>query len=163
MKTIVVFGAGIAGLSAAHELSQLGYKVSVYEAMDQPGGFYRSARCSHSNMPSEYSWHGMGPWYHNTFDLMKQIPFLDRGSLYDVVLSRPIDFGIFPDDAEARFFDKGLKSIPDILRKPIIYLVRRSLTVVTKYHALSMNYTSSTNNEKEIPVVPNFRGVNWIS
>ncbi|MGB3226028.1 MAG: FAD-dependent oxidoreductase [Desulforhopalus sp.] len=116
MKSIIIFGAGIAGLSAAHELSHLGYKVTVYEAMDQPGGFFRSARHSNSNMPSEYSWHGMGPWYHNTFDLMKQIPFYDRGSLYDSALSRPIDFGIFPDDAEARFYDKGLRSIPKMFR-----------------------------------------------
>jgi uncharacterized protein with NAD-binding domain and iron-sulfur cluster len=63
-----VVGAGIAGLSATHELNQLEYKVSVYEAMEQPGGFFRSARTSDNNMPSEYSWHGMGPWYHNTID-----------------------------------------------------------------------------------------------
>ena len=44
MKSIVIFGAGIAGLSAAHELAQLGYTVSVYEATDQPGGFFRSSR-----------------------------------------------------------------------------------------------------------------------
>lgn len=116
MKSVIIFGAGIAGLSAAHELSRLGYKIAVYEAMDQPGGFFRSARYDNSNMPSEYSWHGMGPWYLNTFDLMKQIPFYDRGSLYDSVLSRPIDFGIFPDDAEARFYDEGLRSIPKMFR-----------------------------------------------
>jgi uncharacterized protein with NAD-binding domain and iron-sulfur cluster len=81
MKSVIIFGAGIAGLSAAHELNQLGYKVSVYEALEQPGGFFRSARCSHNNMPSEYSWHGMGPWYHNTFDLMKKIPSQEH-SLY---------------------------------------------------------------------------------
>lgn len=116
MKSIIIFGAGIAGLSAAHELTKLGYQVAVYEAMDQPGGFFRSARHSNTNMPSEYSWHGMGPWYHNTFDIMKQIPFYDRGTLYDTVLSRPIDFGIFPDDAEARFYDHGLRSIPQMFR-----------------------------------------------
>jgi monoamine oxidase len=55
MKSVIIFGAGIAGLSAAHELNQLGYKVSVYEAMEQPGGFFRSARSSTNNMPSEYS------------------------------------------------------------------------------------------------------------
>jgi len=36
---IVIFGAGISGLSAAHELTQLGYSVSVYETADEPGGF----------------------------------------------------------------------------------------------------------------------------
>jgi uncharacterized protein with NAD-binding domain and iron-sulfur cluster len=52
MKSIVIFGAGIAGLSAAHELIQLGYTVSVYESLDQPGGFFRSSRLGKDNMPS---------------------------------------------------------------------------------------------------------------
>ena len=112
MKSIVIFGAGIAGLSAAHELSQLGYSVSVYEATDQPGGFFRSARLNQNNMPTEYSWHGMGPWYHNTFDLMQHIPLNERGSIYDFALSRPLDFGIFPDTDKAQFY-VGLKSIPN--------------------------------------------------
>jgi len=116
MKSVVIFGAGIAGLSAAHELIQLGYDVSVYEATDEPGGFFRSCRISQNNMPSEYSWHGMGPWYHNTFDLMRQIPFNEHGSVYDLALSRPVDFGIFPDTGKAQFFDEGLKSIPKMFR-----------------------------------------------
>ena len=61
MKSIVIFGAGIAGLTAALELAQLGYAVSVYEATEEPGGFFRSARLGKDNMPMEYSWHGMGP------------------------------------------------------------------------------------------------------
>ena len=94
MESIVIFGAGIAGLSAAHELVQLGYTVSVYEATDQTGGFYKSSRLSEDNMPSEYSWHGMGPWYHNTFDLMQKIPLNEKGNLYDLALSRSIAFPI---------------------------------------------------------------------
>ncbi len=116
MTSIIIFGAGIAGLSAAHELIQLGYRVTVYEALDEPGGFFRSSRQLHTNMPSEYSWHGFGPWYHNTFDILKEIPFHDNGSLYDTVLSRSIDFGIFPDDAKAEFYDRGVRSIPGMFR-----------------------------------------------
>jgi uncharacterized protein with NAD-binding domain and iron-sulfur cluster len=116
MKSVVIFGAGIAGLSAAHELAKLGYVVSVYEATDRPGGFFRSSRLSQDNMPSEYSWHGMGPWYHNTFDLMQHIPFNEKGSLYDLALSRSIAFGIFPDTDKAEFYDHGLRSIPTMFR-----------------------------------------------
>jgi uncharacterized protein with NAD-binding domain and iron-sulfur cluster len=115
MKSIIIFGAGIAGLSAAHELAQLGYSVTVYEATDQAGGFFRSARLGKDNMPTEYSWHGMGPWYHNAFDLMQKIPFSEKGSIYDLALSRPLDFGIFPDNDKAKFYD-GLKSIPTMFR-----------------------------------------------
>ena len=78
-KTVAVYGAGIAGLTAAHEFAQRGWQVSVYEANHDAGGFFRSARkAGDRNMPSEYSWHGMGPWYHNAFDLMRQIPFDER-------------------------------------------------------------------------------------
>jgi hypothetical protein len=110
MKSIAIFGAGISGLSAAHELIRLGHSVSVYESTDQPGGFFRSSRLHKDNMPTEYSWHGMGPWYHNAFDIMKHIPFNAKGTIYDLALSRPLDFGIFPDTDKAHFYD-GFKSI----------------------------------------------------
>jgi hypothetical protein len=38
------------------------------------------------------------------FDLMQQIPFNEKGNIYDLALSRPIDFGIFPDDDRAQFY-----------------------------------------------------------
>lgn len=105
-KRIAVFGAGIAGLSAAHELANLGYSISVYEANSEAGGFFRSARVKNDNgMPSEYSWHGIGPWYHNVFDLMKQIPFDKSGSVYDRALSKPIAFGVVPDNTGSAFSD----------------------------------------------------------
>lgn len=110
---VVIFGAGIAGLTSAHELSRLGYKVTVYESNSEAGGFFRSARIpENQNIPSEYSWHGFGPWYHNTYDILKQIPFDESSSVYDKALSRPINFGIFPDQGQAQFYDHGLKSIP---------------------------------------------------
>ena len=37
-KHVIVVGAGIAGLAAAIRLQIQGYKVSVYEANDYPGG-----------------------------------------------------------------------------------------------------------------------------
>lgn len=37
-KTVGVVGAGPAGLAAAHDLSILGHKVTLYEAMEKPGG-----------------------------------------------------------------------------------------------------------------------------
>jgi len=114
--TVAVFGAGIAGLTVAHELSRLGYQVSVYESGPEAGGFFRSGRQPGSGMPTEFSWHGMGPWYHNVFDLLRQIPFDAQGSIFDRALSRPIDFGIFPDDAPARFYDRGPRSIPGMFR-----------------------------------------------
>ncbi len=72
--SVAVFGAGISGLSAAHELSERGYDVSVYEKLLEPGGVARSYRATPESAPSEYSWRGYGPWYHNIFDIMSKIP-----------------------------------------------------------------------------------------
>jgi hypothetical protein len=98
-KRVAIFGAGIAGLTVAHELVRRNYEVQIFEANEAAGGFFRSARIDgDQHMPSEYSWHGFGPWYDNVFDLLKQIPFDASSSIYEKGLSRPIEFGIVPDD-----------------------------------------------------------------
>ncbi len=38
MTTVAVLGGGVAGLSAAHELAERGFTVTVYEQRDAPGG-----------------------------------------------------------------------------------------------------------------------------
>jgi len=117
MKTVAVFGAGIAGLSAEHEFARLGYTVSVYEVNRDAGGFFRSARVPDTSaMPTEYSWHGFGPWYHNAFDVMKQIPFDEEGTIYDKGLSRPIDFGLAPDTGMAQFNDGVIIPVSKMFR-----------------------------------------------
>lgn len=115
-KNVAIFGAGIAGLSAAHEFSKRGYKVSVYEANDTAGGFFRSARREEDNLPSEYSWHGLGPWYHNTFDLLQQIPFDENSSLYERILSRPMDYAVVPNKLEAGLVMSDLFDKPKAFR-----------------------------------------------
>jgi len=52
---------------------------------------------------------------HNLFDLLKQIPFDESGSIYDKALSRPIAFGIFPDSGKAQFLTVAT-SIPAMFR-----------------------------------------------
>ena len=42
MTTVAVLGGGIGGLSAAHELAERGFDVTVYEARDAFGGKARS-------------------------------------------------------------------------------------------------------------------------
>lgn len=45
-KNVTILGAGIAGLSAAYELSKLGHKVSIIEATNRVGGRVRTHRFS---------------------------------------------------------------------------------------------------------------------
>lgn len=89
MKAIV-FGAGISGLSSAHELAEQGYKVIVYERLNVAGGVARSER-REDGVPSEYSWRGYGPHYDCAFEYMKNIPISDNMTVFDN-LSKPVTF-----------------------------------------------------------------------
>lgn len=96
-KKVCIFGAGVAGLAAAHEAIKMGFQVHVYECDETPGGFAKSSR-SATHMPTEYSWRGFGPWYHHVYSLMKETPCrTEDGSVFDKELSRQVDFAIVPD------------------------------------------------------------------
>lgn len=91
MKSVSIFGGGISGLTVAHELSDKGYKIDIYESDDILGGMAKSRRDGNSP-PSEHSWRGYGPFYLNFFHIAKQIP-----GVYDN-LSKPIDFFLVRDE-----------------------------------------------------------------
>ena len=73
IPTISIYGAGITGLTIAHELVTKGFNVNIYEKDDTIGGMAKSKR-DKNNIPSEHSWRGYGPFYYNTFDILKKIP-----------------------------------------------------------------------------------------
>lgn len=87
---IIVFGAGIAGLTAAHYLVQRGHQVLVVEKSSVPGGMARSERTT-GNLPIEYSFRGLGPWYNNAFSVMKEIQDGDK-KVYENL--EPIEFNL---------------------------------------------------------------------
>lgn len=93
---VAIFGMGISGLSASHELAEAGHDVDIYEVLPEIGGVARSYRETPTDAPSQYSYRGYGPWYHNAFDMMKQIPTEDGKTVYDN-LTRPIQF-VFTED-----------------------------------------------------------------
>lgn len=77
MKKVIIIGAGISGLTVAHELINKGFEVDIYEKNNIAGGMARSVRIS-NNIPTEHSWRGYGPFYYNAFHIMKQIPISDK-------------------------------------------------------------------------------------
>tara|TARA_Y100001970_G_C14257575_1_gene876667 strand:- start:4471 stop:6402 length:1932 start_codon:yes stop_codon:yes gene_type:complete len=77
---INIYGAGITGLTVAHELINKGYNVNIYEKDDIIGGMARSTRTK-LNVPSEHSWRGYGPFYKNLYEILKQIPIDDLCSI----------------------------------------------------------------------------------
>lgn len=78
--SVAVLGGGVAGLTAAHELAERGFAVTVYErralggkarSMDVPG----SARGGRRPLPAEHGFRFIPGIYHNLPDTMRRIPF----------------------------------------------------------------------------------------
>lgn len=106
-QKVAIFGAGVAGLASAHFLVQRGFDVDVYETCSVPGGVAKSERDSETGSPTEYSWRAFGPWYKNTYDIMKQIPVQPMKSkkwtnVFDENLSPPIKFFLCADQEQKR-------------------------------------------------------------
>jgi uncharacterized protein with NAD-binding domain and iron-sulfur cluster len=80
MTTVAVLGGGVAGLSAAHELAERGFEVTVYEQRDAPGGKARSIPYAGSgtdgraDLPGEHGFRFFPGFYRHLPDTMGRIP-----------------------------------------------------------------------------------------
>lgn len=72
-RSVAVFGAGPAGLTAAHELAERGFSVTVYEKLADFGGKTRSIY-SPDNLPGEHGFRSFFGFYHNLPDTLRRIP-----------------------------------------------------------------------------------------
>ena len=79
-KRVAVLGGGMAGLAAAHELIERGFKVTVFEPVAL-GGKARSipvrgtARGDRRPLPGEHGFRFFPGFYHHVPDSMRRIPF----------------------------------------------------------------------------------------
>jgi uncharacterized protein with NAD-binding domain and iron-sulfur cluster len=78
---VIVLGGGVAGMSAAHELSERGFEVTVYETRAVPGGKARSmpvpgsGRDGRRDLPGEHGFRFFPGFYRHLPDTMERIPF----------------------------------------------------------------------------------------
>jgi uncharacterized protein with NAD-binding domain and iron-sulfur cluster len=78
---VLILGGGVAGLSAAHELSERGFKVTVCEGTDSLGGKARSIDVPGSGvdgrkpLPGEHGFRFFPGFYRHLPDTMSRIPF----------------------------------------------------------------------------------------
>lgn len=79
IKKIVILGAGVGGLSCAHQLSKSknNYDITIVERNSEVGGQARSKRLS-NGLHSEYCWHVIGQNYYNLWQIMKEIPYENK-------------------------------------------------------------------------------------
>src|SRR5215208_6313592 len=78
-ERVAVLGGGVAGLTAAHELSERGFEVTVYEARDRLGGKARSLPVPESgtdgraDLPAEHGFRFFPGFYKHVPDTMRRI------------------------------------------------------------------------------------------
>ncbi|MBI4152403.1 FAD-dependent oxidoreductase [Candidatus Woesearchaeota archaeon] len=77
---VIVCGAGIGGLTVAHELAKRNFAVTIYEQNKIVGGLARSSYHTKNNQkyPTEYSWRVYGANYKNLLRLINEIPLRSR-------------------------------------------------------------------------------------
>jgi uncharacterized protein with NAD-binding domain and iron-sulfur cluster len=86
MNRVAVFGGGMGGLSAAHELVERGFTVDVYERRALWGGKARSYGISHTgtegreDLPAEHGFRFFPGFYKHIPDTMSRIPFPSDGT-----------------------------------------------------------------------------------
>jgi monoamine oxidase len=108
-KSVAILGAGIAGLTAAYELSRAGYDVTVIEARDFAGGRSQTAKRGFELMElggqkqvcdfDEGLYINHGPW---------RIPFHQRSTLH-YIKAFGVEVELFNNDNDASYayFTKG--------------------------------------------------------
>jgi uncharacterized protein with NAD-binding domain and iron-sulfur cluster len=84
VTSVAVLGGGVAGLSAAHELAERGFAVTVYEMRDAFGGKARSMPVPDSgeggreDLPGEHGFRFFPSFYKHIIDTMERIPYGQR-------------------------------------------------------------------------------------
>ncbi|MEV0064136.1 FAD-dependent oxidoreductase [Nocardia sp. NPDC050718] len=82
-RTVAVFGAGLAGLTTAHELAERGFALTVYERLGAAGGKCRSI-VSDRALPGEHGFHTFFGCHRDLPDTLRRIPFRrNRDGVYD--------------------------------------------------------------------------------
>ena len=86
---VAVLGGGVAGLSAAHELIERGFDVSVYETKSVFGGKARSLSVPNTgaggrkDLPGEHGFRFFPAFYRHLPDTMMRIPYAGNGSVFN--------------------------------------------------------------------------------
>src|SRR5215218_10607594 len=77
-RKVVIVGGGVAGLTAAHELKERGFEITVFEAQQNFGGKAQSSfvrdKPDLKGLPAEHGFRFFPGFYHHLTDTLARIP-----------------------------------------------------------------------------------------
>lgn len=129
MSKVVIIGAGMGGLAAAHELIERGFQVEVYEKRRILGGKARSVEVAGTGgsgtrpLPGEDGFRFFPGFYKHVPDSMKRIPYQGRTVYENLVPAKEI--GILQAGRQPVFFPSGFPQTIDDWRQTIEFLFTR--------------------------------------
>jgi uncharacterized protein with NAD-binding domain and iron-sulfur cluster len=119
--SVIVIGGGVAGLTAAHELVERGFKVDVYESRPDWGGKARSqpvvgsGKGGRKDLPGEHGFRFYPRFYKHVIDTMARIPD-GAGHVVDHLRTTSESaIALVDDDTWFRFYRKRVTKPYDIL------------------------------------------------
>jgi hypothetical protein len=113
---VLVLGGGVAGLSAAHELVERKFEVTIIESSDDVGGRARSRTVE--GLPTEHGFHFFPAFYRHLIDTLRRIPSNEgmlpaRSIADDLVASSRV---IMARDGQTELdFNLDLQSLTDVV------------------------------------------------
>jgi uncharacterized protein with NAD-binding domain and iron-sulfur cluster len=144
MPDVAIVGGGIGGLSAAHELAERGFDVSVFEANDRFGGKARSMPATDDPRPlhGEHGFRFFPAFYRHVTDTMERIP-TETGTVADNLV-RTEETLIADTDGPGRIADTSSPDslgewlsamrpafAEDLPREDVRYMLERLLYILT--------------------------------
>jgi uncharacterized protein with NAD-binding domain and iron-sulfur cluster len=144
-QTVAIIGGGVAGMSAAHELAERGFEVTIYEASRTTGGKARSifvpetGTAGRRGLPGEHGFRFFPSFYRHVPDTMRRIPFENQpngvaDNLVATSRTRLARIDAPPVDVLTRF-PRGAQDLADLARmlvKTNIELPRDDLLFVAR-------------------------------
>jgi 15-cis-phytoene desaturase len=118
---VIVIGGGVGGLTAAHELSERGFTVEVYEARPDFGGKARSQPVPDTgtngrrDLPGEHGFRFYPRFYRHVIEQMARIPSGDRTVADFLKPANEAAIALIDDDTWFRFSRKRLTTPYSIL------------------------------------------------
>jgi 15-cis-phytoene desaturase len=125
-QSVAIIGGGVAGMSAAHELAERGFEVTIYEGSRTTGGKARSifvpgtGTHGRRDLPGEHGFRFFPSFYRHLPDTMRRIPFGNQpngvaDNLVATSRTRLARIDAPPVDVLTRF-PSGVRDVADLTR-----------------------------------------------